>query len=981
MSDTEIDLQTQFPSMQPIQSPPRLFRLNGCGTGVFGARDRDPETGAYIKTYCISILFIPVLALRAYRVLDAERGWYFLGREPLSAFAKFWNRALVGGLLCWGGIAGWHAHTTSPGYLADVQLAKAKGLAATGRLAEAARLDCGVFEGISDRTDEARMALKTLLDGPVHQAPAQEVAAVFAALTEWQAIPVGRQTLPDLRERGMVEVERFAGSDPGGAVVVLDALAPLVQGDAVLAGRREQLLEQAVAKEPQNVDLASRLALIYEGREEMEKCTTLLTPHKERLGGSEGARILGQIYARQGDAEASFPLLAPYTEDRLKRLHTAEQAYEGAVEAAGKRAVDELNDGQGPPSFYRRYQAAGAETEKQAMVRDYVASCVRENPAIQAKQEALMREASVVPVALDLGIVRLRRAQAMAEEAARRRELEAAERTFLAIRGLAGESDAYRLFLGQVDYWLGKHEEGRKLLDELLASKQRGFETLMSVSRTLREVGAASEARELSEEAYNSETDQTKKHQAAAMRALILLDLDDEIKWLGRADPSDAYVKASLSAARGHKALSEGRNEEAARHLREAIAVYSTQVQNVFTVNNTALAYLSLFQATGEHEAYDKSIEMLDKAVALRPSDSILLFNSGTALLDGALTEIIGDRIDLRRLHERGSLELFSFLYKDAAGREPFQQRVRTHAGIAKALAYLDKVLVLSPKNANAYAVVASVRGYVRDTRGLHDLRDRMATIDITGADIRQRTLDFYAGKQDARYRKDTEASIERFSKLVDELRAKSRDATFAVAAGELLESQITGSLVGLTPDADAIVSLAREAYAAVPSAATHSMVITALLFRAGRSLSQQAPAYAAMESRAGHAMASVFLVAVALGEPGETSRVALENKDIREALSLIVEDMRFFPDSPTVWEWAMLRVARPAEAADMARAFQQSETSRLRADIDRLLAPVSANEAIKSYWTALLAGNEAEGRASLKAYAARGVPLPMELK
>src|SRR5205807_371887 len=78
-----------------VRSAPPLFRINGCGFGVYGKRDFDPETGTYVKTYCFCLLFIPVVALSAYRVADASRGWYFLGRVPLSGFARVWNVLLL----------------------------------------------------------------------------------------------------------------------------------------------------------------------------------------------------------------------------------------------------------------------------------------------------------------------------------------------------------------------------------------------------------------------------------------------------------------------------------------------------------------------------------------------------------------------------------------------------------------------------------------------------------------------------------------------------------------------------------------------------------------------------------------------------------------------------------------------------------------------------------------------------------------------
>ena len=92
----EIDLNTKFPQLRPISSPPGLFRFNGFGVGIYGSRDPDAETGTYVATYCISALWVPILALRAYRVARAGEGWYFLGREPPGE--QVLSMALTGGL-------------------------------------------------------------------------------------------------------------------------------------------------------------------------------------------------------------------------------------------------------------------------------------------------------------------------------------------------------------------------------------------------------------------------------------------------------------------------------------------------------------------------------------------------------------------------------------------------------------------------------------------------------------------------------------------------------------------------------------------------------------------------------------------------------------------------------------------------------------------------------------------------------------------
>src|ERR1051325_291740 len=90
-------LRHKFPDLRPIKNPPTLHTINGIGTTVYGRRDFDEETGTYIKTHCFCFLFLPLVAIGAYRVADAGpgNGWYFIGKERLSPFAKAWNWSIL----------------------------------------------------------------------------------------------------------------------------------------------------------------------------------------------------------------------------------------------------------------------------------------------------------------------------------------------------------------------------------------------------------------------------------------------------------------------------------------------------------------------------------------------------------------------------------------------------------------------------------------------------------------------------------------------------------------------------------------------------------------------------------------------------------------------------------------------------------------------------------------------------------------------
>ena len=96
---SQVDMSSKFPSMTPIKSPPTLHRINGCGFGMYGRRDYDAQTCTYVSTLCLTLIFVPLFCLKAYRVAQAAGGgWYFYGREPLSKAARLWNMLLVLGI-------------------------------------------------------------------------------------------------------------------------------------------------------------------------------------------------------------------------------------------------------------------------------------------------------------------------------------------------------------------------------------------------------------------------------------------------------------------------------------------------------------------------------------------------------------------------------------------------------------------------------------------------------------------------------------------------------------------------------------------------------------------------------------------------------------------------------------------------------------------------------------------------------------------
>ncbi len=89
-------LQDRFPDMQPTNNTPSLFTINGIGFMFYGERDFDSFTGTYVKSVCLTVLFIPIFVMASYRVANAQPdGWHILGKVPLSTLAKGWNWSML----------------------------------------------------------------------------------------------------------------------------------------------------------------------------------------------------------------------------------------------------------------------------------------------------------------------------------------------------------------------------------------------------------------------------------------------------------------------------------------------------------------------------------------------------------------------------------------------------------------------------------------------------------------------------------------------------------------------------------------------------------------------------------------------------------------------------------------------------------------------------------------------------------------------
>lgn len=970
------ELRHKFPQLQLIKRKPVLRTINGFGLSVYGQRDWDPETRTYVKTHCLCALFIPVLALGAYRVVEASpRSWYFLGKEPLSGFARSWNLA-VGVVSVFLAVAiGWNAHTSSPEYRARQEIQHAAALMQAGEPLKAAGIYRQQLNGPA--ATDARTGLQSAVEASLKSDKSQTVAAAFHLLA---GLPANANQpaplVPDAFNRGLTLVEKFRAASPESALGILSAAANLDPTNPAVLPLQIDLLKQILAANPDDINHVVELAVVYENAGQLDESWKLLRPYQHKLGATEGARILGQKLLQEQNYADAYDLLFPYVQTRLDKLHGIEGSYSNTVASINKQALDDLNAGRADRSFYTAYKAA-AKDRQDEMVDNYIQTRMQTDPAYQRVLTELKEANQIVPVTLDLGIVQLNRAQELKDAAARKTELEAAEKTFLAIRGFAGETDEYRMFLGQVYYWLGKSKEGRELFDQLLASRKRDYTILMSLSETLRDVGESADARALVEEAYRTAKSDKGKYAAAALRALLCRDDDDRMAWLQKSDPSASWVLVELNEARGRKALQQGNKSLAADFFGKAVNGYQAEPKTSASLNNWALACFDLYEATGNVEDQKHGMALLEEAVAMDPGNSILLHNTTYFLISRAVMNVNHDSINVAALGDQPGLHMLSLLYQDEPGRTQIYQQLREDEAMKKGLGYLDKALLLAPKEPELYSTALAIYGGFRNLNELQKLQQRfkVAAPDLT--EIRQGTLDSYSAAKDKENLERLQQRIRSLKALVQTPAVNGDPLTLEYVNVTLNTLQQNAWIYGGNVDGQELLRTALATSQNHPSSASRAALESAYFFLANQELAQQNPEYAALVNRTRRALGSEYIIICLLERGGPLADLLRKNDNVTAAIALEKEILKSFPSWAGINEWAMLRTTDPETAAVVAKRIKENETTRLINDLEFQLSPCSASSVLDEYWIQRLLGDEKRATEIYQQAVHDGVPLP----
>jgi thioredoxin-like negative regulator of GroEL len=533
------------------------------------------------------------------------------------------------------------------------------------------------------------------------------------------------------------------------------------------------------------------------------------------------------------------------------------------------------------------------------------------------------------------------------------------------------------MFLGQVYYWLGKSKDGKELFDQLLEQNKRAGPFLLAISRTLRDVGEHAQARALLEEAYRTAQTPKEKFEAAAFRAHIQKDNDDQIAWLEKSDTNDPPIQIALHGARGEKSLHEGNKKAAAQSLRLALAGYEKLPRNAPTLNNWGLVCLHLYEATGNPEDQQRGLALLEEAIGVDPGNSVLLNNTLYFLYSRAVLEVVRDAIRIDALGVQPGVDLLAHLYGDEAERARVYQRLRESESMKKCLAYLDRALLLAPKKLSLYEVGLQIQTSFLDLAELRKLQQRFRVATPDSTEEKQETLDAYRGAKDQENLDKLQARIRKFEALLEASAVKEHPLTLEHVITSLNGLRQNLTVYGGATDRPKLLVEALTAYRKHPSIASQAALISSYLFCADEELAKQSPDYAALASHTRRAVSPRYLLAFVLERGGPLAEVARRNSNLLQALTLEKERGQRLPSFRHIVEWALFRTADPTEAALVARKLQENEAGRLASELRFQLNSCGASEVLEEYWTRKMLGQDKAAMEVYQQALRNGVPLP----
>ncbi|RBP51770.1 tetratricopeptide repeat protein [Arenicella xantha] len=915
------DLNIQELGFTPVQKAPATKTFNGIGTRLYGHGKIDGAESLYTKILYFTILFVPILALKRYLVHQQDGAEYILGKGPLLGLSKVWNLLVATLIVGFVGFGAYQNHVNSPEYIAKTLMAQATDDIAERQFEPALDNLKLVYRGNSSLKQTAKNKITEMMT-PAYLAELtpSENLDVIASAGQLKTL------FPQRAELWIEKFNSYQSSAPAVASEFADLIVKNTSDEATIQlyeAKNHKLLQSLYLQNKSDFTISERYATLEERLNQCADCIEILEPHFDKLGTTNAARILGQAYAANGATDKAYELLQPYVALHIEQYHTAEANYDKVIEQVWDKTIDQLNAGSAPSSFYTKYDAATEEQQSQ-MVDEYFIEKRDSSAQVSRALQAYTESTSVVPVALDLGIVLLNKASANPDDSARNTLLEQAETTFLSVQNYAGDSDEYQLYLGQVYYWLSKEEKGDELFAALLKKYNRSPQVLDSLSETLRSLGAFSKSKEYALEAYETSSEPKEKQYFAQSLALHSVDLEEKIKWLSKADQANSFVQGDLLTSKGKMAVEDDQTDKAIDYYQQAIEVYKTIPENATQHNNIALIYLAKYRLNYDPVDIEAALANLDSAIALEPEDSIVLSNAASQHIAKAYRDVQSPVINFKALEFSPSLDLFAFLYKNQAEKDQIRAKLKAHSSFKKGLSYLEKAVLLAPKSVSDLTELTDIYAFMDDRDGLARLANRFKELELDLGQSQQRKLDARSGVNSQAKLENSLYFIARSSDKLTAPEIIKSQINQTILNSYILTTQANMSAYGRVEDTAELVARARSNYQRSSSSSTRSDLESIILHRLIENAKLNLPEFASLINQYQLILDEDSVFCIALTGINGFKEFVQKDPLHSELLSLLETGTESFPKSFSVFEWKILNeLGRQTTANKIAQVYK----------------------------------------------------------
>ncbi|MFN3199687.1 MAG: tetratricopeptide repeat protein [Bradymonadia bacterium] len=512
----------------------------------------------------------------------------------------------------------------------------------------------------------------------------------------------------------------------------------------------------------------------------------------------------------------------------------------------------------------------------------------------------------VVPTALSLGMLKMRRAATVSGEE-KQRLLVAAEKLFLAIQAEGQGTAAYHLGLGQVYHQMGKVEEGERELKVLLDRKDP--ETTLAVARVYRSLGMEERAQAEAGPIAESSTEPYKSS-AAVMMSLMAADEDEQRKWLSKADKTNDYVRISLVDLDGREALKQGHWKLADTKLAESQAYYAanSEVSSV-AANNAAMSALARYQSTGEASRLAEALDYMNKARAQSPSDAMIVGNLSGIEATRIIHDVLAPQADLAVLKladDEMSTVLEALLKGDA--HEKLVDQMRRHSTLRGMFEHLREAQILAPARVSLTTDELSWASHTEDAPRMAAIKARLEQQPLPGAQERaQAWVLWLSGGEDQTYKKVLTEKLQRLERASKRVR-KAHDK--AIVA--FLQSDVLSVLALVSgPDAPKVQSQAiaavRQAVSHWPEAGFEYPLAWRLVEQAITEVAAQNPDVAKAWSEEQRRLRTAAFALKHLDD-AEIMGPIRARPELKEAIKVLGERM-LKSSAPTVTDWVLARL------------------------------------------------------------------------